>query len=53
MFDVQFLRAEGLRAFEMGLDLNDNPYEKDTAEFKIWVAGWKHAERRFDAEIAA
>ena len=53
MFDVQFLRAEGLRAFEMGLDLEDNPYDKDSAEYKVWAAGWRHAERRFAAEIAA
>ena len=53
MFDVQFLRAKGLRAFAMGLDLNDNPNEIDSAEFKARVAGWKYAERRFAAEIAA
>lgn len=53
MFDVQFLRSEGLRAFEMGLDLDDNPYEENTAEYKVWASGWKHAERRLSEEIAA
>ena len=47
MFDVQFLRSEGFRAFEAGLEINDNPYEENTAEYKVWASGWKHAERRF------
>ena len=40
------LRREGRNAHLDGATLPTNPYEKDTAEHKLWVAGWRDARHR-------
>jgi ribosome modulation factor len=34
---------EGYDAYWEGVDVGDNPYEKETDDFRHWQAGWVEA----------
>lgn len=38
---------EGIKGFECGLDLHDNPHDKTSPEYGEWNAGWLAADKTY------
>jgi hypothetical protein len=48
--DIITLAQEGMDAFNKGGKVEDCPYEKDSHEWKMWVAGFRSAEEALSAK---